>query len=254
MLRVGAAALRLGHGSGEGARACAHLDSAVTGGPHVSVHANPAVHIDGQTGRTLAAERALGVNAAAVHADARSLAFIDVCAVASIRGQGKTRFADALKAAVFIDAHPIETHVSGGALIVIYAVLSVGRQLKASVADALKTSFGVDTAAIAAHHSVHNAFINVNTGLFGGGSLVALVTLAVVRSRCVSAVSIDTGITHTFIHINTLPTNVLLVAHVAFTSVAVQGRDAASVQAQVGEMLADVHRVIHRNSADLLVV
>lgn len=254
MFGVGAAALGLGDGSREGARAGAHFDGAVTGGPHVSVHADPAVHIDGQAGRALAAERALRVNAAAVHADAWGLALIDVCAVASIRSQGKTRLTNALKASVFINAHSIETHVSGCTLIMINAVLSVGRELKASVADALKTSLGVDTATVATHHSVHNAFINVNTSLFGGGSLVAFVTLAVVRSRCVSTVSIDTGITHTFIHINALPAYVLLVAHVTFTSIAVQGWDAASVQAQICEMFAHIHRIIDRNSTDVLVV
>lgn len=180
MLRVGAAALGLGHGSGEGPRACAHFDGAVTGGPHVSVHANPAVHVDGQTRRTLAAERALRVNAAAVHADAWSLAFVNVCAIASIRGQGKTRFANTLKAAIFINAHPIETHVGGCTFVMINAVLPVRRQLKARVADALKASLGVDTAAVAAHHSVHDTFINVDTGLFGGGSLVTFVTFAVI--------------------------------------------------------------------------
>lgn len=254
MLRVGTAALRFGHGSGEGARACAHFDGAVTGGPHVSVHTNPAVHIDGQARRTLAAERALRVNAAAIHTNAWSLAFINVRAIASIRGQGKARFANTLKAAIFINAHSIEAHVGGGTFIVINAVLSIRRQLKASVADALKTSLGVHTATIAAHHSVHNAFINVDTGLFGGGSLVTFMTLAVVRSRCVSTVSIDTGITHTFIHINALPTYVLLVSHVAFTPIAVQGWDAASIQTQICEMLAHVHSVIHRNSAYVLVV
>lgn len=40
-----------------------------------------------------------------------------------------------------------------------------------------------------------------NTGLFGGCPLVAIVALAVVRSRCVDTVAIDTWITHTLIHI-----------------------------------------------------
>lgn len=254
MFRVGTAALRFGHGSREGARAGAHFDGSVTRGPHVSVHTNPAVHIDGQTGRTLAAERALGVNAAAVHADAGSLAFIDVCAVASIRSQGKTRFANALKAAIFINAHSIEAHVGGGTFIVINAVLPVRRQLKAGIADALKTPLGVNAATIAAHHSVHYAFINVDTGLFGGSSLVTLVALAVIRSRSVGTVSIDTGITHTFIHIDALSAYVLLVSHVTFTSIAVQGWDAASIQTQICEMLAHIHSVIHRYSANMLVV
>lgn len=146
----------------------------------MSVHTNPAVHIDGQTRRTLAAERALRVNTAAIHADAWSLTFIDVRAIASIRSQGKTRFANTLKAAIFINAHSIETHVGRCTFIVINAVLSIRRQLKASIADALKTSLCVDTATIAAHHPVHNTFINVNTCLFGGSSLVTFMTLAVI--------------------------------------------------------------------------
>lgn len=180
MLGVGTAALRLGHGPREGPRAGAHLDGAVAGGPHVRVHTDPAVHIDGQTGRTLAAERALGVYTPAIHADARSLAFIDVSAIASIRGQGKSWLANTLKAAIFINAHSIEAHVGCCTFIVVNAVLSIRRQLKAGVADALKTSLSVHTAAITAHHSVHNAFINVDTRLFGGSSLVTLMTLAVV--------------------------------------------------------------------------
>lgn len=40
-----------------------------------------------------------------------------------------------------------------------------------------------------------------NAGLFDGISLVALMALAVVRSRCVDTVSIDAWITHTLIHI-----------------------------------------------------
>lgn len=42
---------------------------------------------------------------------------------------------------------------------------------------------------------------HTDTGLFGRGSLVALMTLAVVRSRCVDTVSVNTWITHTFIHV-----------------------------------------------------
>lgn len=78
MLRISAAALGLGHGSRERSGTCAHLDSAVAGGPHVSVHAHPPVHVDGEAGGTLAAEGALRVDAAAVHADAWCLALVDV--------------------------------------------------------------------------------------------------------------------------------------------------------------------------------
>lgn len=135
----------------------------------------------------------------------------------------------------------------------INAVLSIWRDLKTSVADTLKASLCVDTAAVATHHSIHNTLINVNAGLFGGGSLVALMALAVVGSRCVDTVSIDTGITHTLIHIDTLPTNVLSVAHVALAAVACGCGNAASVQTQVGEMFAHVDGVVHRNWADSLV-
>lgn len=78
MLRVGTAALRFGHSSREGPRAGAHFDGAVAGGPHMSVHTNPSVNVDGQTGWTFTAKRALRVNTAAIHADAWSLAFINV--------------------------------------------------------------------------------------------------------------------------------------------------------------------------------
>lgn len=134
------------------------------------------------------------------------------------------------------------------------AVLSIGSELKASVTDTLKASLRVDTAAIATHHSIHNALINIDAGLFGRGSLVALMTLAVVRSRCVDTVSIDTWITHTFIHINTLPTNILSVAHVALAAVARGRGNAASVQTQVGEMFAYVNRVVYRNRAYMWMV
>lgn len=146
----------------------------------MSVHTNPAIHINGQTRRTLTTERALRVNAAAIHANAWSQALIDVSAITSIRGQSKSRFTNTLKAAIFINAHPIETHVGGCTFIVVNAVLSIRRQLKASIADALKTSLCVNTATIAAHHSIHDTFINVDTGLFGGSSLVTFVTLAVI--------------------------------------------------------------------------
>lgn len=48
---------------------------------------------------------------------------------------------------------------------------------------------------------------------------------------------------------DTLPTNVLFVAHVALAAVACRRRDAASIQTQVGEMFADVDGVIHRHRA-----
>lgn len=133
------------------------------------------------------------------------------------------------------------------------AVLSIRSELKASVADTLKASFCVDTAAIATHHPIHNTLINIHAGLFGRGSLVALMTLAVVSSRCVDTVSIDTRITHTLIHINTLSTNILSVAHVALAAVACGRGNAASIQTQVCEMFAHVNGVVHRNRAYMLV-
>lgn len=127
----------------------------------------------------------------------------------------------------------------------INAVLSIRSKLKTSIADTLKASFCVDTATIAAHHSVDNTFINVDTGLFGRSSLVTLMAFAVIRSRCVGTVSIDTWITHTFIHIDTLPAYVLPVAHVTLAPVTGWCRNAASIQTQVGEMFAHIHSVIH---------
>lgn len=78
VLRIKTAALGLGHRSGERSRTRAHLDSAVAGGPHVSVHAHPPIHVDGEAGGALAAEGALRVDAAAVHADAWCLALVNV--------------------------------------------------------------------------------------------------------------------------------------------------------------------------------
>lgn len=40
-----------------------------------------------------------------------------------------------------------------------------------------------------------------DAGLFRGRSLIPLVTFAVVRSGRVDAVSVDTGVTHTLVHI-----------------------------------------------------
>jgi len=88
VLRVGAAALGLGDGAGEGPGAGAHLDGAVAGGPHVRVHTHAAVHADGQARRALAAEGALGVGAASVHANARGLALVDVWVGRGRRGGG----------------------------------------------------------------------------------------------------------------------------------------------------------------------
>lgn len=240
MFRVGAAALRLGHSSWEGARAGAHFNGPIAGGPHVCVHTNSPVHIDGQARWTLTVEGALRVNAASVHADARRLALIDICTIASIWCQSKALFTDALKAAVFINAHAIETHVGGGTFIMIYAVFPIRAEVKASVADALEASVRVHTAAVTTHDSIYNTLINIDTGLFGGSALVTLVTFAVVRSLSVNTVPIHTGVTDTFIHIDTLPTHVLPVAHVTFAAVAGGGGDTAAVQTQIGEVLAHI--------------
>ena len=48
---------------------------------------------------------------------------------------------------------------------------------------------------------------------------------------------------------DTLPTDILSVAHVALAAVARRCGDAASVQTQVGEMFAHVNGVVHRNGA-----
>lgn len=88
MLGVGAAALGLGDGAGEGPGARAHLDGAVAGGPHVRVHTHSPVHADGQAGGALAAEGALRVDAAAVHADAGRLTLVDVWGRHSGRSAG----------------------------------------------------------------------------------------------------------------------------------------------------------------------
>lgn len=78
MFRIGTAALRLGHCARERTRACAHLNGAIAGGPHVCVHTHSPVYIDRKAWWALAAKRALRVDAAAVHADARCLTLINV--------------------------------------------------------------------------------------------------------------------------------------------------------------------------------
>lgn len=209
------------------------------------VHTHSSVNIDSQTRRTLTAEGALRVDAAAVHANARCKTLVYVCAVSSIRCQRKARFAYALKAAILVDAHAVETHVGGGTLIVINAVLPIRSELKASVADTLKASLCVYTAAVATHYSIHYTLINVDAGLFGQSSLVTLMALAVVGSRCVDTVSISTWFTHTLIHIDTFSSDILSVAHVALAAVACGCGNAASVQTQVGKMFAHIDTVIH---------
>lgn len=131
------------------------------------------------------------------------------------------------------------------------AVLLVRGELKTSVADALEASISVDTAAITTHNSVNDALVNVNAGLFSGCALVALVTLAVVRPWRVDTVSIHTGVADTLIYIDALAADVLSVAHVALAAVAGWGGDAATVQAQVGKVLADVDGIVHFHSADV---
>lgn len=78
MFRIGTAALWLGHCTWEWARARAHLDSTVACRPHVCVHTHSSIYIDSQAWWALTAEGALRVDAAAVHANARSLTLIDV--------------------------------------------------------------------------------------------------------------------------------------------------------------------------------
>lgn len=78
MFRIGTTALRPGHRSREWTRAGAHLYGAIARGPHVCVHTHSPIYINSQARWTLAAERALGVYAAAVHANARCLTLIDI--------------------------------------------------------------------------------------------------------------------------------------------------------------------------------
>lgn len=120
-----------------------------------------------------------------------------------------------------------------------------------------------------------------NAGLLGGGALEALVALAVVGARRVDAVAVDAGAARALVHIckggktspvrdpeaqqspgaaraarrspgsfgtapltDAFPPDVLLVAHVALAAVAGRGGDAAPVQAQVGEVFADVDGLV----------
>lgn len=63
------------------------------------------------------------------------------------------------------------------------------------------------------------------------------------RDNCMDTVCVSLFLT------DTLPTNILFVAHVALAAVACRCRDAASIQTQVGEMFADIDGVIHRHRA-----
>lgn len=204
------------------------------------VHTNTAVQVNGQPRRALAAERTLRVQTAAIHADTCCLALIDVDTVASVWSQGEAGFTDALEAAVLVDAHAIQTHVGGRTFIMIYTVFSIRTNLKASIAYALEASFCVHTAAVAAHDSVYDTLVNINAGLLGGGALIPLVALAVVRTRGVNAVSVHTGVTATLVHICALARPLLTVAHVTLAAVAVRGGDATAVQTQIGEMLTHI--------------
>lgn len=78
VFRIGTAALRFGHCARERTRARAHLNGTIAGSPHVCVYTHSPVYVNSQAWWALAAERALRVDAAAVHADAGCLTFIDV--------------------------------------------------------------------------------------------------------------------------------------------------------------------------------
>lgn len=48
---------------------------------------------------------------------------------------------------------------------------------------------------------------------------------------------------------DTLPTNILFIAHVTLAAVACGGGNAAAIQTQVGEMFAHINGVVHRHRA-----
>lgn len=79
MFRIGTTAFWFGHCTGERPRACAHLYGTITGGPHVCVHTNSAIDINGQAWWTLTPKGAFRVDAASIHTNARCLTFINVC-------------------------------------------------------------------------------------------------------------------------------------------------------------------------------
>lgn len=78
VFRISTAAFWLGHSAWERTRARAHLYGTIAGGPHVCVHTHSSINVDGKARGALAAEGALGVDAAPIHADTWRLTLIDV--------------------------------------------------------------------------------------------------------------------------------------------------------------------------------
>lgn len=244
MIWVSTAALGLRDCSWKGPRTRALFNASITGAAHVGVHTDSSIHPDSQASKAFTSEGALCVYAPAIHTDSWCLTLVDVDTVASVGSQHKPWLADTFEAAIFIDTHPIEAHIGCGTFIVINAVLAIRGDFKASIADTLKAAISINTASIPAHHSIHDALINIDASLLCRGALEAFMALAVIGARCVHTITVHTGAAGALIHINAFSTHILLVPHVALTAVAGWGGDAASVQAEVSEMLADVNGLI----------
>lgn len=89
------------------------------------VNTYTSIHTHSQAGRTVTAEGPFVVDAVPIHADARGLALVHVCAVAAIWSQDKAWLAHALEAAIFIDTHPVQAHVGRCTFIVVNTVFSI---------------------------------------------------------------------------------------------------------------------------------
>lgn len=124
------------------------------------------------------------------------------------------------------------------------AVTAIGGELESCVADALEAAVCVEAASIFTQHPIVQALVNVHAGLLSRGSLEACVTLAVVGASCVDTITIGAGVRGALIYISTFSTNVLCVSGVAVAAVAGGHGDASTVQTQVGQLSADIHRLV----------
>lgn len=148
------ATLGLGDSAGEGAGAGALLQGPIARAAHVGVHAHTAVHTHCQPPQAAAVERALGVRAVAVHADARCLALVDVYG-----GRGDTAMGRSPPTST---AGPSRLPISASdpASSLTHAVAATGRQQEAGLAETREAAVLVETHAVGAHG--------------GGGTLVVV--------------------------------------------------------------------------------
>lgn len=125
ILRVGTAALRLGHCPKQRSNALATPVPAIARAAHVRVHTDASVEPHRHPRHTLTPEGALRVHTVSVHAHPRSLTLINVYTHAPARVQQISRFTDAFETSIFIYAQPVQAHVSDQALVLVLTVLAI---------------------------------------------------------------------------------------------------------------------------------